>query len=113
MLPVEVRLYATLRDIAQARQVDIPVEAGETVGDVLHRLVSRYQRLNEAIWNVDGSLAGHVAVVLNGRDVRHLDGVDTKVSVGARLEVFPPVGGGAGPPGLPRVTLRVPSPFRN
>jgi len=109
---VEVRLYATLRDIAQTRQVDIPVQAGETVGDVLHRLVARYRRLDQAIWNVDGSLAGHVAVVLNGRDVRHLDGVDTKVSADDRLDVFPPVGGGAGPPALTRVTLKFTSHFR-
>ena len=94
---MEVRLYATLRHIAQTRSVDISVESDETVGDVLHRLVARYPRLEEAIWNADGSLAGHVAVVLNGRDVRHLVGVATPVSTDDRLDVFPPVGGGAGP----------------
>jgi molybdopterin synthase sulfur carrier subunit len=109
---VEVRLYATLRDAAKTGAVDIPVQAGETVGEVLHRLVARYPRLSQAIWKVDGSLAGHVAVVLNGRDVRHLDGVDTKVSADDRLDVFPPVGGGADAPGLTRVTLRFTSHFR-
>jgi molybdopterin synthase sulfur carrier subunit len=109
---MEVRLYATLRDTAKTRTVDIPVQAGETVGDVLHRLVARYQRLDKAIWNADGSLAGHVAVVLNGRDVRHLDGVHTKISAEDHLDVFPPVGGGAGAPGLTCVTLRFTGRFR-
>ncbi len=93
---MRVRLYATLRRTAQTRDVDIPVEPGETVGGVLHKLVERYPRLEEAIWNADGSLAGHVAVLLNGRDIRHLDEADTPVSADDRLNVFPPVGGGVG-----------------
>ena len=93
---VQVRLYATLRQIAGTREVEIPVEGQQAVGDVLRAVVERYPRLSEAIWNADGSLAGHVAVVLNGRDVRHLDGVDTPISDDDRLDVFPPVGGGDG-----------------
>jgi len=56
--------------------------------------VKLFPNLNESIWYADGSLAGHVAVVLNGRDIRHLDGVDTPLSKEDKLQVFPPVGGG-------------------
>ncbi|GMR10787.1 MAG: hypothetical protein BMS9Abin28_1610 [Anaerolineae bacterium] len=92
---MKIRLYATLRQIAGTREVEMPVEGQQAVGEVLRALVERYPRLSEAIWNADGSLANHVAVVLNGRDVRHLDRVDTPVSDDDRLAVFPPVGGGA------------------
>ncbi len=91
---MQVRLYANLRQIAGRREVEIPVEGHQTVGDVLRALVERYPRLSEAIWNADGSLVGHVAVLLNGRDVRHLALVDTPLSDEDSLAVFPPVGGG-------------------
>jgi molybdopterin synthase sulfur carrier subunit len=94
-LSVQIRLYATLRQIAATRELEISIEAGATVGEVLRSLVTRFPRLEEAIWNPDGSLAGHVAVILNGRDIRHLSEVDTPVSNDDRLDVFPPVGGGA------------------
>lgn len=91
---MQIRLYATLRQIAGTRDLEIPVEGQQTVGDVLSALVERYPKLSKSIWYPDGSLAGHVAVVLNGRDIRHLDGVDTPLSDDDQLAVFPPVGGG-------------------
>ncbi|MFV1857770.1 MAG: ubiquitin-like small modifier protein 1 [Anaerolineales bacterium] len=92
---MKIRLYATLRQIAGTREVEIPIEGQQAVGEVLRALVECHPRLNEAIWDADGSLANHVAVVLNGRDVRHLARVDTPLSDDDILAVFPPVGGGA------------------
>lgn len=109
---MQVRLYATLRQTTGAKIVELPVGAEQTVGDVLRALVQRYPKLDQAIWYADGSLAGHVAVILNGRDVRHLAGVDTPISEDDRLSLFPPVGGGEGQNGLTRVTLKFTSHFR-
>jgi len=109
---VKARLYATLRQIAGTPEVEIPVAGQQTVGDVLHVLVERYPRLSEAIWYPDGSLAGHVAVLLNGRDVRHLEGVETLLSDDDSLAVFPPVGGGSSGDDLTHVTLKFTSHFR-
>lgn len=91
---MQVRLYATLRQTAGTKAVEIPVKVNQTVGDILRALVDQYPELSEAIWNADGSLAGHVAVILNGRDIRHLDNVDTLLSGDDTLALFPPVGGG-------------------
>lgn len=109
---MQVRLYAALRQIAGTREFEIPVEVNSTVGDVLRSLVKRFPGLEEAIWYPDGSLAGHVAVILNGRDIRHLSGVDTPVSNDDWLDVFPPVGGGAKVDDLTTVSLKFASHFR-
>jgi molybdopterin synthase sulfur carrier subunit len=92
---MQVRLYATLRQTVGKKVVEIPVKVNKTVGDILHALVDQYPELSEAIWYADGSLAGHVAVILNGRDIRHLDNVDTLLTDDDTLDLFPPVGGGA------------------
>jgi len=109
---VQIRLYATLGRIAGTRVVDVSVEDGQTVGGVLRELVQRYPGLNTEIWSVDGSMAGHVAVILNGRNIRHLAGVDTAICDDDDLFVFPPVGGGSEGEDVTRVTLKFAGHFR-
>jgi len=91
---MEIRLYATLRQIVGAKTVTVETQRGQTVGDALRALVAAHPRLAPSIWHDDGTLAGHVAVMLDGRDIRHLKGVDTPVGEAQHLDVFPPVGGG-------------------
>jgi molybdopterin synthase sulfur carrier subunit len=109
---MQIRLYATLRQIVGTKIVEVPVQTEKTVGDLLRSLVQQYPKLDESIWYPNGSLAGHVAVILNGRDIRHLKGVDTPITDDDILDVFPPVGGGSGKDDLTHVTLKFTSHFR-
>ena len=109
---MQVRLYATLRQIVGMKIVEVSVQTEKTVGDLLRSLVQRYPKLGESIWYSNGSLAGHVAVILNGRDIRHLKGVDTPITDDDILDVFPPVGGGSDKDDLTRFTLKFTSRFR-
>ena len=109
---MQVRLYATLRQIIGTKIVEIPVNTEKTIGDILRSLVRQYPDLDESIWYPDGSLAGHVAVILNGRDIRHLEGVDTPITDDGILDVFPPVGGGSGKDDKTRFTLKFTNLFR-
>jgi molybdopterin synthase sulfur carrier subunit len=109
---MQIRLYATLRQIAGTKIVEVPVQTEKTIGDVLRSLVRQYPDLDESIWYPDGSLAGHVAVILNGRDIRHLEGVDTSITDDGILDVFPPVGGGSGKDDLTRIMLKFTNLFR-
>ena len=43
---------------------------------------------------VEGGLARGVKVFLNGRDIDFLSGLDTRLSDGDEISIFPPVGGG-------------------
>ncbi len=91
---MEIRLYATLRQIVGAKTMTVETQRGQTVGDALRALTAQQPKLASSIWNDDGTLAGHVAVMLEGRDIRHLKGVDTPLGGAQHLDVFPPVGGG-------------------
>jgi molybdopterin synthase sulfur carrier subunit len=92
---MEIRLYATLRDIAGQRTVDLRTERAQTVGDALCALVRAYPALRPHIFDEQDQLVGYVAVMLEGRNVRFLDGLTTPLAGAAHLDVFPPVGGGA------------------
>jgi molybdopterin synthase sulfur carrier subunit len=92
---MEIRLYATLRDIAGARTVSVRAGGAQTVGDVLRALVAEYPALRPSVLADDGQLVGHVAVMLEGRNVRFLEGLRTPLNGAEHLDIFPPVGGGS------------------
>ncbi len=62
--------------------------------DVLHRLVACYPELYQKLWDVEGKQTGYVQILLNGRPIQYLQGLDTPVQPTDNLRLFPPVGGG-------------------
>ena len=91
---MRVKVYATLRlKIGQA-EIDVKAGPGDTVRDALRELLQQYPVLAPDVMTEDGELVEHVHVFLNGRNVRLLDGLDSVIREGQRLDIFPPVGGG-------------------
>lgn len=90
---MEVRVYATLRPIVGGRSVDVPSSA-DSVGKLLAHLVERFPDLRERLIDDEGAVRPYVAVMVNGRDIRHTGGLDTVLEPDAELDIFPPVAGG-------------------
>ncbi len=90
-----VQLYATLRPLAGRRRVRL--DLGETtVGEVLDELVSKYPDLHDALFDAEGRVRRYVAIMVEGRDIRHLAGLETPVAEDSEMDIFPPVAGGGG-----------------
>ncbi len=90
-----VRLYATLRPLAGRRIVELALDE-TTVGEVLDKLISQHPALREALLEENGEVRPYVAVMVGGRDIRHLAGLETAVAEDSELDIFPPVAGGGG-----------------
>jgi MoaD family protein len=80
MTTVKVRLFASLRELAGASQVDAE---GSTVGEVVDALSARYGHRFEAI-------AGTGSVVVDGERARP----DTALTGSEEVALLPPVSGG-------------------
>jgi len=91
---MQIRAYATLRDIMGRSTIEMAVGAGTTAGQVLARLSAGHPGLREKLWDADGQLTGFVTVLLNGRALEYLNGLDTLVADDDTMSLFPPVGGG-------------------
>jgi molybdopterin synthase sulfur carrier subunit len=91
---MKVKFYATLRLKVGQSVVEATPPPGATVRHVLTDLTARYPVLKEWMWDENGCLAEHVHVLLNGRDVHYLNGLDTPVRPQDGVDIFPPVGGG-------------------
>ena len=93
-----VRLYATLRPRAGGEGVvEVPWSPGDTIAEVIRELLRRKPGLQGHILDEEGHLLPHVNVFLNGRDIRHLNGLESRVDRDTELFIFPPVAGGQTP----------------
>ena len=91
---MRVRVYATLRDLLGTSELAVDPDGCATAGDLLQRLSAAYPALGQKLWDKEGRLSGLVTVLLNGRMVNFLQGLETPVSPDDELNLFPPVGGG-------------------
>ena len=93
-MELELRFFATFREAVGRKTVERSFQEGATVGDVLAAVEAEYPELVGEILDEDGAIRPQLSVLKNGREVVHLDGVETDLADGDRLSVFPPVAGG-------------------
>ncbi len=91
---MRIRVYATLRDLLGTDEITLDLDGKATAREVLRRLTAQYPALSEKLWDADGNPTGFVRVLLNGRLLEYLDGLDTPVEDRDEMGLFPPVGGG-------------------
>jgi len=90
---IRINVYATLRPIIGAKSVEI-ASGGSTVGEVLAELFARYPAIKAEVVDEHGALHKYVSLFVGGRDVRYLDGLETPLTAGQAIDIFPPVAGG-------------------
>jgi molybdopterin synthase sulfur carrier subunit len=91
---VKVQFYATLRPIVGGKTIELPLHGGVNAGTLLHGVCADYPALNRFVWAADGRLSELVKVFVDGREIRHLQALDTQIPEGATVDIFPPVAGG-------------------
>jgi sulfur-carrier protein len=91
---MQVKFYASLRQAAGIKMIDVPVGEGSTVRDVLLEVTQRYPILEKFIWQEYGGLSGQVHVFINAENLNHLTGLDTKLTESDHVDIFPPLVGG-------------------
>ncbi|OGO61985.1 MAG: hypothetical protein A2032_00080 [Chloroflexi bacterium RBG_19FT_COMBO_49_13] len=91
---MQVKLYASLRQAAGIKMMDVEVHDGTTIRDVLVEVTRRYPVLVKFVWKEQGELAEFVHVFVNGENIRHLASLDTPLKAEDHVDIFPPLVGG-------------------
>jgi molybdopterin synthase sulfur carrier subunit len=92
---MKIRCYAYFRDILGSSAFEYDRPAG-TLGDLLADFSARYgQPFRKWVYEPDGKTFSHMVIILiNGKDARDLQGLDTALSPTDTVVLFPPLAGG-------------------
>jgi molybdopterin synthase sulfur carrier subunit len=85
-----IKLFGNLRKHIAGSQLTI---LGESVRVILDTLCDDYPNLCNALLE-GGEVRPHFIITLNGHDISLAEGLDTPVSEGDRIAIFPPIAGG-------------------
>ena len=88
------KLFATLRDIAGAKTLDVPFEDGGTVRDLVAAIRTQNPAIANKLLDEVGEPSSIVHIYVRGRNVEWLDGLDTPVKESDILILLPPSAGG-------------------
>lgn len=90
---MKLEYFATLRDVTRKREEEWLLPA-PTLRVAMEGVVGRYGP-HFARWVMkDGELAGLAVILVDGKDARSLQGLDTPLSPDSVISIFPPVAGG-------------------
>ena len=91
---MELAFFATLREITGCSKQTWNASV-ETIGDLLHELCGRYgPNFKRWVLEEDGSLGQMCIILVNGCDIRELNGLATRLHPEDEISFFPPVAGG-------------------
>ncbi|NPV30053.1 MAG: MoaD/ThiS family protein [Firmicutes bacterium] len=95
---MKVKFFALLREITGLKETD--AFQGATVRELLESLCAKYgRRLEEWVFaprEAQGprSLSGNVIILVNGRAIEHLAGLETPLKKTDEVAIFPKLAGG-------------------
>lgn len=91
-MEIEFRTFATFRQTAGQKTFTREYDDDATIREVLQLLSEEYPEME--LFDDEGDLREFVSVLKEGRDITHIDGLDTELEHGDTISLFPPVAGG-------------------
>lgn len=95
MIRIDVSYFSNVRALTGESGSTLELPERSSVRDLLIIVAARYgDELREYLFTDEGELHSHVVVILNGRGVGVLEGLDTALDDGDRVAILPSIGGG-------------------
>ncbi len=93
---VKVHTLLGLKKILGRRELDLTVPDGSTVKDLLDNMVQHWgEALSSNLFEPEtGSLLSHIQIMVNGRSIKFLNGMETMLEDHDDVLILPPAGGG-------------------
>jgi molybdopterin converting factor small subunit len=94
-IEVRIKLFGFLAQLSERTEIDMQVETGSTVADVIHQLARQFgPDFRQALLDWHGDLHGGIEVVLNQHQISARRLSKTSLQTDSILVILPLVGGG-------------------
>lgn len=82
-------------DITQIEELTLPIDDGSNIKNMLEQLSSKFgKKFEDLIFKASENLSKYVIVTINGKDIRTLDGLNTKIQLDDEISFIPAIAGG-------------------
>jgi molybdopterin synthase sulfur carrier subunit len=94
-MKVEVRFFTSLREITGKKVEEVQLQRSITVEELLTGFSKKYGReFMESLYDEEGKVHSYLSILVNGKSINVLQGLDTELKEGDTIAILPPVGGG-------------------
>ncbi len=93
-MKVVFRTFADFREVIGAREQELSLPEGETVGGLLKGLRKGHPRPQEKPFDASGDVKTSIIILKNGRNIEFRQHPDTIIATDDAISVFPPVARG-------------------
>lgn len=92
-MKVTLRAFADYREII-GKEMELVLPEEKTIGELLADLGDRYPNLRSEMFAPTGELKEFINIFINGRNIAFLKNMQSPLSDGDIVALFPPVAGG-------------------
>jgi len=94
LVKLRVKFLASLYELTGMLKTEVEVPDGLTVRGLIDVLTEKYARLREELLDEGGNLKPMYNILVNGRAIEWLGGLDTLLKDGDEVVFIPPAAGG-------------------
>ncbi|HBT51857.1 MAG TPA: molybdopterin synthase sulfur carrier subunit [Petrotoga sp.] len=91
---MKIKFFSLIKFDLNKDEVDYQLSGSKSVKEIIKLLDQEFANYFNRKLLKDGELKSGTIILLNGRNIRHLQGLDTLVENKDEITIFPPSGGG-------------------
>jgi len=95
MIDVKIMFLSLLTDITEVEELNLPIKEDVNIRTILEQLTGKFgSKFEEMIFKSSKDLSKYVIITVNGKDIRTLDGLSTKIQLDDEISFIPAIAGG-------------------
>ncbi|MFW9895450.1 MAG: MoaD/ThiS family protein [Candidatus Thorarchaeota archaeon] len=95
MSSIKIVFLSLLTDITNVGELSLPIEDDVNIRTILEKLAAKFgSKFEEMIFKSSMDLSKYVIITINGKDIRNLEGLNTKVQINDEISFIPAIAGG-------------------
>ncbi|MHA2431026.1 MAG: MoaD/ThiS family protein [Promethearchaeota archaeon] len=95
MIDIKIAFLSLLADITGKDAIILSIDENSNIKDIIKKLNLKFgKEFENTILNSPDVLSKYIILILNGKDIRSFDGLDTIIHQGDEISFLPAIAGG-------------------